>query len=99
MYGTIARFRIKPGKESQLRKIIEDQAYAEGKIPGFVATYAYRLDSDPQEIYIAVLFTTKEAYWANARDPEQDARYRQLLPLFEQEPEWHDGEVIFVQQV
>ena len=24
-----------------------------------------------------------------------DARYRQMLQLFEEEPEWHDGEVVY----
>jgi hypothetical protein len=38
----------------------------------------------------------KEAYWANAHSSEQDARYRQWLPLLEGEPDWHDGEIVTV---
>jgi len=96
MYGTVARFRLKPGMEGQLRQILEEQGrvFAAGQVPGFVATYAYRMDADPNDYYLAVIFASKEAYWANARSPEQDARYRQLLPLFEREPEWHDGEIV-----
>ena len=33
-------------------------------------------------------------YVANANSPEQDARYRQLLALLEEPPEWHDGEIV-----
>ncbi len=36
----------------------------------------------------------KAAYMVLADSPEQDARYRKLLDLFEGEPEWHDGEII-----
>ncbi len=101
MYGTVARFRIKAGMEGQFRQLIEGQASAfeAGQIPGFVATYGYRMDADPNDIYLAVVFESREAYWANAQSPEQDARYRQLLPLLESEPEWHDGEIVYTMQV
>lgn len=98
MYGTVARIRIKAGMEGQFRQIIEAQmhAFEAGQVPGFVATYTYRTDADSNEYYLAVAFTSKEAYWANAQSPEQDARYRQWLPLLEGEPEWHDGEIVAV---
>ena len=85
MYGTVARFRIKPGMERQLRHIIEEQArtFEAGQVLGFVATYGYCMDADPNEYYLAVVFKSREAYQANAQSPEQDARYRQLLPLLE----------------
>jgi quinol monooxygenase YgiN len=96
MYGTIGRLRIKAGMEGQFRQIIEGQAPAfdTGQVAGFVASYAYRMDADPNEYYLAVVFSSKEAYWSNAQSPEQDARYRQWLPLLEGEPEWHDGEIV-----
>ena len=100
MYGTVARYRVKPGVEEQLRQLIEEQArvFEAGQVPGFVATYGYRMDADPYDIYLAVVFESREAYWANAQSPEQDARYRQWLPLLEHEPEWHDGEIVYVMQ-
>jgi quinol monooxygenase YgiN len=96
MYGTIGCCRIKPGMESQFRQLIEEQgrAFEAGQVPGFVISYSYRMDTDPNEYYLAVVFASKEAYWANAQSPEQDARYRQWLPLLEGEPEWHDGEIV-----
>jgi heme-degrading monooxygenase HmoA len=98
MYGTIGRLHIKAGMEGQFRQLIEGQAHAfeTGQVPGFVASYSYRMDGDPNEYYLAVVFESKEAYWANAQSPEQDARYRQWLPLLEREPEWYDGEIVTV---
>jgi len=98
MYGTVAHFPIKPGMEGQFRQLIEGQmhAFEAGQIPGFVATYTYRSDADPNDFYLAVVFESREAYWANAQSPEQDARYRQWLPLLTSEPEWHDGEIVAV---
>ena|SRR5215469_14464091 len=100
MYGTIGRYRVKPGMEGQFKQLTEEQArvFEAGQIPGFIAAYGYRMDADPNDIYLAVIFASKEAYWANAQSPEQDARYRQLLAVLEHEPEWHDGEIVSVMQ-
>lgn len=92
MYGTVARFRIKPGAEAQL--IQRQREFDAMRIPGYVRAIVYRTDKDPQECYLAVVFDSKESYEANAKSPEQDARYRLLLELMEGEPEWHDGEIL-----
>jgi quinol monooxygenase YgiN len=92
MYGTIAHCRVKPGMEQQLAE--QMRMFEAAKVPGAIATYIYRMDADPNDCYLAVVFASKEAYWANAQSPEQDARYRQLLSLLESEPEWHDGEIV-----
>jgi quinol monooxygenase YgiN len=96
MYGTIARMRAKPGSESQLAE--QMRIYEEAQVAGAVGSYVYRMDSDPNEYWLAVIFSSKEAYVANANSPEQDARYRQLLALLDGPPEWHDGEIIYVSQ-
>ncbi len=95
MYGTIGRLRIKPGMESQFRQLLQGQAHAfeTGQVAGFVASYAYRMDADPNDYYIAAVFESREAYWTNAQSPEQDARYRHWLTLLDGEPDWHDGEI------
>lgn len=95
MYGTIARLRIKSGMEDQFRQLLQEQAhpFETGQVPGFVASYVYCMDAEPNDFFVAAVFESREAYWANAQRPEQDARYRQWLPLLEGEPEWHDGEI------
>ena len=84
---------LKPGMEKQLLE--QFRIFEAAKVPGVVATYCYRMDSDPNEHYMAVVFSSKEAYRANAESPEQDARYRQMLTLLAGEPEWYDGEIIY----
>lgn len=92
MYGTVARMRVKPGGESGLLQ--ELRGFEGLNVPGFVNSYLYRTDADPNEYYMAVLFESKDAYWANARSPEQDARYRKMAAFMDGEPEWHDGEIV-----
>lgn len=93
MYGTVARIRMKPGTEAQINA--EMDRFKARRVAGFVTQYIYRMDADPNETYMAVVFASKEAYQANANNPEQNEQYQRLLQLFDGEPEWHDGEVIY----
>ena len=90
MYGTIAKVCVKPGKIEELKQWTERFESP----PGGVAISAYQMDADPSELYIAVLFESREAYVANAESPEQHEQYLQMLQLLEGEPEWHDGEIV-----
>jgi heme-degrading monooxygenase HmoA len=93
MYGTIARLRVKPGSEKKLLQISRDESALQ--IPGYIAQYVYQTDNDPHEYYLVVLFENRETYFANANSPDQDARYREFRALLEEDPDWHDGEVVF----
>ncbi|HLY31246.1 MAG TPA: antibiotic biosynthesis monooxygenase family protein [Ktedonobacterales bacterium] len=92
MYGTVARMRVRPGAHDQLLQQLRD--FEAIHVPGFVATYVYQTDADPNDYYMAVLFETKAAYDANAESAEQNARYQQMRALLESDPEWHDGVVV-----
>lgn len=92
MYGTVARFRVKPGMESKLQDL--NREYESLRIPGYVGTHVYRMDQDSNEYYLVVLFDSKASYVANANSPEQDARYRRFRDMLLSDPEWHDGEVV-----
>jgi quinol monooxygenase YgiN len=96
MYGTVAKFRVKPGAEQRLREF--DEMEWGLAMPGYIGEFALRSDANPNEWYMLVIFESKEAYFANADSPEQDARYRQLLELLDAEPEWHDGEIVYAWQ-
>jgi hypothetical protein len=41
------------------------------------------------------MFDSKESYFANANSPEQHTRFMQLMTVLENEPEWHDGTVVY----
>lgn len=92
MYGTIARMRMKPGMEAQMREIENENA---SSTPGFLFTHMYRMDKDANEFFMVVAFTDKDAYHKNAQSPEQHQQYLRYRELLEEEPEWHDGEIIF----
>jgi quinol monooxygenase YgiN len=92
MYGTVARIRVKPGAEDAL--MAQLRAYSSLGVPGYQRSYAYRMDTNPAEFYLAIVFDSKESYRANAESPEQDKRYREMLALLDGEPEWHDGEIL-----
>src|SRR5262245_34286563 len=96
MYGTVARWRIKQGTESEFRAM---QAEMDANAPrGIVGEIIYQSDADPQVYYLAVVFESKEAYVANADSPEQHAQYLRYRELLEEEPEWHDGEIVHMWQ-
>ena len=66
MYGTIARMRVKPGKEAELAKIGRESAQG---IPGLVFEHIFKMDADPNEYMLVVAFTDKASYRANAESP------------------------------
>jgi antibiotic biosynthesis monooxygenase (ABM) superfamily enzyme len=91
MYGTIARMRVKPGKEAELAQIGRESAQG---IPGLVFEHIFKMDAGPNEYMLVVAFTDKASYRANAESPEQNERYQQYVALLDGEPEWHDGEIV-----
>lgn len=92
MYGTVARMRLKAGApDSAMAEVGEDAA----QIPGLISSYLYRSDDDPHELFLAVVFESREAYVANAERPEQHRRYVRMRELLEDDPEWHDGELVY----
>ena len=93
MYGTVAKMRIKAGMEQKMRELAASDGMM--KIDGLVGTTVYKMDADPNVLFMAVVFTDKDAYVKNANSPEQNARYEEFVALLEGPPEWNDGEVIF----
>lgn len=94
MYGTVARMRVKPGKLDDLLTLVKEED-ADGVIPGLTSQLVYQSDANPDEFYLAVVFDSKDAYWKNAQSPEQNARYLKMRELLAEDPEWHDGEVVY----
>jgi hypothetical protein len=92
MYGTVAKAHVRPGALDQLNQLTKD--FGQLRVPGFIASYLYQTDAASHECYLAVVFESKASYVANAESPEQDARYQQMRALFEDDPEWHDGEIV-----
>jgi hypothetical protein len=60
-----------------------------------VAQYLYQMDQDPDEIYLVVIFRDKASYFANADSPEQNERFLEMMTCLAEEPQWHDGEIVY----
>jgi antibiotic biosynthesis monooxygenase len=92
MYGTIARFRIKPGVKDEFIKAMD--SFGGVFIPGWVADYYFQMDDDSDEFYLVAIFQGKESYIANADSPEQHERYLVFRSFLVDDPEWHDGPLV-----
>jgi quinol monooxygenase YgiN len=91
MYGTVAKTRVKPENREALQKVTAGQDY--GSIPGYVSSYVlYENDSDVA--WLLAIFEDRASYDKNADDPAQHERYVEYRALMEEEPEWHDGEIV-----
>jgi quinol monooxygenase YgiN len=94
MYGTIARIHPKAGREQELRSLMEQYESGGRQPAGYRQSFIFRPDENPYDrptLFLIALFDDEATYRANADSPEQDAEYRQMLELLEDEPDWMDG--------
>ena len=92
MYGTVAKYSLKPGREQSF--LAELKRFEEAPPAGWVYHTVFRSTSNPDELWTSVVFESEEAYKRNADSPEMDQQYRRMLEHLTGEPEWHDGHVI-----
>ena len=96
LYGTVARFSLKPGADSACEEFFShwrDEERTLEVIPGAVGTWLLRPDDEPAIAYAAVLFESKRTYVDNAASAAQDLQYRALREWLTEDPEWFDGRV------
>jgi quinol monooxygenase YgiN len=94
MYGTVAHWRLKPGKRDELipllhRHMAEEERFTSGSI----ASFLYVLDEDPNHTIMVAIFDSQESYRANSESPGQHQRFMQVRALLAEDPEWNDGEI------
>jgi heme-degrading monooxygenase HmoA len=94
MYGTVARMRLKPGAEALFDAQMKSMSNLALGDLGWVSTMIYRSDDDAREVWMVVVFDSRESYQANAARPNQDMHYRLMRGCLESDPEWHDGEIV-----
>ncbi len=94
MYGTIAEMHVRAGMEDALAEIVDRQRARHHEIPGYLMSWVFRSDADPDEYWLVAIFQDKETYTRNADSPEQDEEYQMIRALLTADPVWHDGEVV-----
>jgi len=95
MYGTIARIHPLPGREEQVRALLdswnrERAPHVAGSRGGYLFRPDQNRDGRPT-LYLIAMFDDEASYRANANDPGQHAWYLRLRELLADEPEWTDG--------
>jgi quinol monooxygenase YgiN len=92
MFGTVARYRVKPGHVDQF--MTEMKSFEKDPPKGWVYHTIFRSTNDENELWMSVVFESEEAYRKNADSPDMDREYKDMLQHLQGEPEWHDGNVI-----
>ena len=92
MFGTIARYRLKPGHVDAFMK--EMSGFENDPPKGWVYHTVFQSTKDPNEIWLSVVFESEDVYRQNADSPEMNKDYERMLEHLEGEPQWHDGNVI-----
>lgn len=92
MYGSVARWRVKEGKQDELERLADE--LMRDRPAGSRAVYVYRSDNDPREYWVAGVFDSRDAYTSNSATPQQGERFQRLRELMDADPEWHDGEIV-----
>jgi hypothetical protein len=91
MFGTIGRFRIKPGHEEQVTALTEEwERTIRPTIPGVVVALWGRPVAGGGETVDVVAMQDEATYQALANRAEQDAWYRRWVEHLEGEPTWED---------
>jgi quinol monooxygenase YgiN len=92
MYGTVARTRVKPENRAKLQEVFERQT-TRRTVPGMVTAYTL-YENDGDTAWLFAVFEDRASYDKNADDPAQNEDYLEYRALMEEEPEWHDGEIV-----
>jgi heme-degrading monooxygenase HmoA len=93
MYGTVSRYRLKPGSEQAAIALSEE--LEQNPPPGYVGGYTYRLDAGGDEYITASVWSDRETYVQNAKGQRQQQWFTRVRELLVGDPEWNDGEVVF----
>ena len=60
MYGTIARFRIKPRVKDDFIRAMD--SFGDAVIAGWIADYYFQMEEDSDEFYLVAIFKDQETY-------------------------------------
>jgi quinol monooxygenase YgiN len=92
MYGTIARFKVKPDRVRDFYALGKEwDEFHRKRAVGYISTELLWEDKEAGRLCMVVHFTSKEQYFKNAASPEQHEFYLRFRQCMDAEPEWIDG--------
>jgi quinol monooxygenase YgiN len=71
MWAQLITTRLKPGRENELARLIEELRAAEQANSGLVRSTAMRDQKDPSRVYMFVVFESEEKARAREKDPRR----------------------------
>jgi len=98
MWAQLITMRLKPGREDDLPKLIEQLRAAEQPDSGLVRSTTMRDQSDPNRISTMVVFESEEKARARENDPRREEGLKvaraTMAEIFEGAPEFVDFTVV-----
>jgi quinol monooxygenase YgiN len=98
MWAQLITTRLKPGKEEELPRLVEQLRAVEQSGSGLLRSTAMRDQNDPSRVYMMVVLESQEKARARENDPRrqeglQDARAT-MAEIFDGAPEFVDLTVV-----
>ena len=98
MWAQLITTRLKPGKEGDLPKLVEQLRAVEQPGSGLVRSTAMRDQNDPSRVYMLVVFESEEKARARENDPRRQeglqAARATMAEIFDGPPEFVDLTVV-----
>ena len=98
MWAQIIKTRVKPGSEADVAVLMDQFKVAEQADSGLIRSTTMRDQSDPDSLYIMVVFDNEESARAREQDPRREpglAAARETMGrIFEGAPEFVDLNVV-----
>ncbi len=98
MWAQLLTTRMKPGREADLPRLIDQLRAAEQPGSGLVRSTAMRDQNDPSRVYFLVVFESEEKARARESDPRRqkglEAARATMAEIFDAAPEFVDLTVV-----
>ena len=98
MWAQLITMRLKPGKASELPRLIEELRATEQPDSGLVRSTTMQGTSDPDKVCFLVVFESEQAARARESDPKREAGLATvratMAEIFEGAPEFVDLNVV-----
>jgi quinol monooxygenase YgiN len=98
MWAQLITTRLKPGREDDLQRLLDQIEAAEQPDSGLVRATSMRDDNDPSRVLMLVVFESEEAARARESDPRRQetlaAARETMAEIFEGPPEFVDLTVV-----